>query len=88
METQVQWRPSKTPGEGDDSSSDEQRNVATTGSNNQQSLACFYRGVAYDEKGEYDKAIAELAEAIRLDPRYAIAYVPTRDSAAGWISRC
>ena len=29
------------------------------------------RGVAYQKKGEYDLAIADLDEAIRLDPAYA-----------------
>ena len=39
-------------------------------------LAMAYnnRGIAYDEKGEYDKAIADCSEAIRLDPKTAAAY--------------
>ena len=32
------------------------------------------RGIAYRHKGEYDKAIADYTEAIRLDPKYAKAY--------------
>ena len=34
----------------------------------------FARGLAYHEKGDYDKAIAEYTEAIRLDQSYAKAY--------------
>jgi len=33
-----------------------------------------WRGRAYFDLGEYDRAIAELSEAIRLDPKRAIAY--------------
>jgi tetratricopeptide (TPR) repeat protein len=32
------------------------------------------RGIAYYNKGDYDKAIADYTEAIRLDPKFAIAY--------------
>jgi len=32
------------------------------------------RGVAYGQKGSYDKAIADLTEAIRLDPKLVQAY--------------
>ena len=32
------------------------------------------RGDAHRSKGEIDRAIADLTEAIRLDPKYAIAY--------------
>jgi serine/threonine protein kinase len=32
------------------------------------------RGVSYDDKGEYDKAIADYTKAISIDPNYAIAY--------------
>ena len=32
------------------------------------------RGKAWSEKGDYDKAIADYNEAIRLDPKFAIAY--------------
>src|SRR5436190_23802422 len=32
------------------------------------------RGNAYREKGDMDRAIADLNEAIRLDPKYAVAY--------------
>jgi tetratricopeptide (TPR) repeat protein len=34
----------------------------------------YYRSVAYGAMGEVDKAIGDLAEAIRLDPQYAKAY--------------
>jgi tetratricopeptide (TPR) repeat protein len=36
--------------------------------------ACYDRGRAYNGKRDYDKAIAEFNEAIRLDPQLAIAY--------------
>src|SRR5215468_7218949 len=37
-------------------------------------LATVYarRGVAYDDKGDYDRAIADFNEAIRLDPKIAM----------------
>ena len=35
----------------------------------------FYdRGLAYESKGDHDKAIADHTEAIRLDPKFADAY--------------
>lgn len=37
-------------------------------------LATRYRGIAYGNKGEYDKAIADHNKAIELAPRYAKAY--------------
>ena len=37
--------------------------------------AYLNRGSAYREKGEYDKAIAEHTEAIRIDPNFAKAYL-------------
>ncbi|MDR0524545.1 MAG: tetratricopeptide repeat protein [Spirochaetaceae bacterium] len=30
--------------------------------------------VVYDEKGDYDRAIGDFTQAIRLDPNYAAAY--------------
>ncbi len=33
------------------------------------------RAAEYSSKGDYDRAIAELAEAIRIDPRYVRAYI-------------
>ena len=36
--------------------------------------AYINRGHAYINKGDYDRAIADYTEAIRLDPKYAIAY--------------
>jgi tetratricopeptide (TPR) repeat protein len=33
-----------------------------------------YRGLAYNRKGENDRAIADYTEALRLDPKYAMAY--------------
>jgi tetratricopeptide (TPR) repeat protein len=35
----------------------------------------FNQGTAYLNQGEYDRAIANYAEAIRLDPKYAMAYM-------------
>ena len=32
------------------------------------------RGYAYDDKGEYDRAIDDYDQAIKLDPKYAAAY--------------
>jgi Tfp pilus assembly protein PilF len=33
-----------------------------------------YRGWSYTKKGEYDKAVADLSEAIRIDPKRVQAY--------------
>ncbi len=35
----------------------------------------FAKGCSYQEKGQWDKAIAEYNEAIELDPKFAMAYV-------------
>jgi len=32
------------------------------------------RGAAYDKKGQYDRAIEDLDQAIRLDPQFALAF--------------
>ena len=37
-------------------------------------LALNDRGNAYDEKGDFEKAIADYSESIRLRPDYATAY--------------
>ncbi len=36
--------------------------------------AYFQRGFAYEKKGDHDKAIVDLTEAIRLNPNGAMAY--------------
>jgi lipoprotein NlpI len=36
--------------------------------------AYYYRGVEYRDKGDLDRAIADLNQAIRLDPKFALAY--------------
>src|SRR5207248_11488514 len=36
--------------------------------------AAYRRGLAHAEKKEYDRAIAEFTEALRLDPKHAKAY--------------
>src|SRR5262245_7919320 len=36
--------------------------------------AYYFRGVEYRDKGELDRAIADLGQAIRLDPKFALAY--------------
>ena len=42
---------------------------------NPKDAGLFYgRGVAYESKGDHDKAIADYTEAIRLDPKSADAY--------------
>ncbi len=37
-------------------------------------VAYYNRGFAYQNKGEYDRAIADYDQALRLDPKYAHAY--------------
>jgi len=37
-------------------------------------MAYHERGVAYGQRREYDKAIADCTEAIRLDPASAVTY--------------
>ena len=43
-------------------------------SNEEQAIAAYNRGISYIEKGEFDKAIADYTEAIRLNPKNAKAY--------------
>ena len=43
-----------------------------SGSTRKLALAYNNRGLAYNDKGDYDKAIADCTEAIRLDPKFAL----------------
>jgi len=42
---------------------------------------CLDRGNAHFGKGEYDRAVADYTEAIRLDPDHAEAYITARRQA-------
>jgi tetratricopeptide (TPR) repeat protein len=44
------------------------------GQSKEQEVDAFNRGMAYGNKGEFDKAIADFTEAIQLDPKLAQAY--------------
>jgi len=43
-------------------------------SKEQRAVDAYNRGIAYAEKADYDRAIADYTEAIRLDPKLAEAY--------------
>ena len=47
------------------------RCIALSCSNRDAAVNSLNRGVAYLDKGEYDQAIADFTEAIRLDPNDA-----------------
>ncbi len=38
-------------------------------------MAYNNRGIAYDEKGQYDKAISDYTKAIGINPRHVQAYI-------------
>jgi tetratricopeptide (TPR) repeat protein len=44
--------------------------------------AFISRGVAYDDKGQYDRAIQDYDQAIKLDPNYATALSNRADAIA------
>jgi tetratricopeptide (TPR) repeat protein len=58
---EVQWNPSK------------EYCVVAINPNNE-AFAYFNSGYAYGEKGDYDRAIADYTQAIRIDPNHAKAY--------------
>lgn len=37
-------------------------------------MAYYNRGIAYDEKGQHNKAIADFTKAVELNPKFAGAY--------------
>ena len=43
-------------------------------------MAYHNRGLAWDNKGEYDKAIADYNQALTINPNYAYAYVNRGDA--------
>jgi tetratricopeptide (TPR) repeat protein len=56
---------------------------ANVGKNARQMAFAFKnRGNAYKDKADYDRAIADYNEAIRLDPKFAIAFVPMTSAEA------
>ena len=46
----------------------------TNSGDQQPAIDAYDRGMDHAKKGEFDKAIAEFTEAIRLDPEYTAAY--------------
>jgi tetratricopeptide (TPR) repeat protein len=48
--------------------------LSTACTQDQDAVSYNNRGVAWAGKGEFDKAIADYTEAIRLDPKYAAAF--------------
>jgi len=45
------------------------------GGDKQLAVAYTYRAIAYRKKGDYDRAFADYAKAVEIDPKYAYAYL-------------
>jgi lipoprotein NlpI len=77
---QIDWCVNKNNAYSPDLSIDGCTAVIQSGRPSGQGLAWAYynRGNAYQAKGEYDRAIADYAQAIQLDPKDALAYYNNR----------